>query len=206
MQLVIETALTACSVALIDGERIIAERHEEIGRGHAERLIPMVEEVLADGGGRAVTAIFVDVGPGSFTGLRVGVAAAKAFALAWEVPVTGVTSTALIAAAAFEADPRLANLYVVLDAARGQVYTQAFGRDGPRGEVQALDPAEAAHEAVAWAAIAGSGAPMLADMLPRLRVVGPMLPRAANARLLPPGSARAVTPLYVRAPDARLPA
>lgn len=205
MQLVIETALTACSVALIDGDRVAAERYEEIGRGHAERLIPMVDAALADAGVRRAEAILVDVGPGSFTGLRVGIAAARAFAFAWEVPIAGVASTALVAAGAFAADPALTSLYVTLDAARGQVYAQAFGRAGPANDIQALDPAEAARDATAWAAVAGSGAPLLLAVSPELRVVAPALPRAGDARFLPPNSNLAVTPLYIRAPDARLP-
>jgi tRNA threonylcarbamoyladenosine biosynthesis protein TsaB len=206
MQLVIETALTACSVALIDGDQCMAERHEEIGRGHAERLIPMIDELLADAGGREVTSILVDVGPGSFTGLRVGVAAAKAFGLAWALPVHGVTSTALVAAGAFAAHPMLDNLYVALDAARGQVYTQGFGRTGPTNDVQALDPADAVREAEAHSAMAGSGTGLLAGLNAGLTAVPPLLPRASDARYLPAGYARPVAPLYVRAPDARLPA
>jgi tRNA threonylcarbamoyladenosine biosynthesis protein TsaB len=206
MQLVIETALTACSVALIDGDRCLAERHEEIGRGHAERLIPMIAELLAEANGRAVTSILVDVGPGSFTGLRVGVAAAKAFGLAWAVPVHGVNSTALVAAGAFAADPTLDTLYVALDAARGQVYTQGFDRSGPTNAVQALDPADAAREAEAHSAMAGSGTGLLAALNAGLTAVPPLLPRAADARYLHAGYARPVAPLYVRAPDARLPA
>lgn len=206
MQLVVETALTACSVALLDGECLVAARHEEIGRGHAERLVPMIAELLADAGGPTITAILVDVGPGSFTGLRVGVAAAKALALAWNVPVYGVTSTALVAAGAMASDPALSSLYVTLDAARGQIYTQAFNRDGPTSAVQALDPADAAREAVAHAAIAGSGARLLADFAAVPRSIANLTPRATDARFLPSGHVLPVTPLYVRAPDARLPA
>ena len=206
MQLVIETALTACSVALVDGDRCLAERHAEIGRGHAERLIPMVAELLEEVRGRNITAILVDVGPGSFTGLRVGVAAAKAFGLAWGAPVQGVTSTALIAAGSFAAHPMLDNLYVTLDAARGQVYTQGFDRNGPTSDVQALDPADAAREAEAYSAMAGSGIALLAALNAALPAVPPLLPRATDARYLHPGYARPAAPLYVRAPDARLPA
>ena len=75
MILVIDTATAACSVALLDGDRVFAERHEVVGRGHAERLVPMIAE-LPDGG--RAEAILVDVGPGSFTGIRVGLAAARA--------------------------------------------------------------------------------------------------------------------------------
>ena len=80
--LVIETATAACSVALIedaaDGLRVIDARHDVVGRGHAERLLPMIEELLA---GRRPSSILVDCGPGSFTGVRVGLAAAHGLAI-----------------------------------------------------------------------------------------------------------------------------
>src|SRR3712207_4873202 len=94
MLLVIDSATAACSVALIDGESLVAERHEVIGRGHAERLMPVVEELLD---GRRPNAIAVDCGPGSFTGVRVGLAAAHGLAIGWQVPLHGYSSLALIA-------------------------------------------------------------------------------------------------------------
>ena len=100
--LVIETATAACSVALLDGDRILAARHELVGRGHAERLVPMVGEVLAEAGQNRADLIQVDCGPGSFTGIRVGIAAARGLALAWGVPVSGFSALALIAATAKE--------------------------------------------------------------------------------------------------------
>lgn len=206
MLLVIETALTACSVALLDGARVVAERHEEIGRGHAERLIPMVAELLDEAGIERVDRVLVDVGPGSFTGLRVGVAAAKAFGLAWNVPVDGISSTALVAAGAFAADTRLNRLFVALDAARGQVYIQPFDQGRPAGEIEALDPADAAACAASCDAIAGSGAQLLLQHMPDLRVIAPALPHAADARHVSSDAYRPVAPLYIRAPDARLPA
>src|SRR6476469_9501247 len=98
MQLVIDSATAACSAALIgpDGE-IIGQSHEIVGRGHAERLLPMIGDLLA---GRVPDAILVDCGPGSFTGVRVGLAAAHGLAIGWKVPIAGYSSTALIAAAA----------------------------------------------------------------------------------------------------------
>ena len=202
MRLVIETALTACSAALLDGGHVVAERHEELGRGHAERLVPMIAELLAEAGVTRADAILVDVGPGSFTGLRVGVAAARAFGLAWGAPVAGTTSTALVAAAAFAADPALASLYVALDAGRGQVYAQGFERKGPVDEMVAIDPADAARASKGFAAIAGSGLALMRGLTGIPPEVGQRLPRAADARLLPEGASRPPTPLYVRAPDA----
>ena len=87
MELVIDSATAACSVALIDGPRVVDQRHELVGRGHAERLLPMIDELL---GGRRPTAILVDCGPGSFTGVRVGLAAAHGLAIGWGVPLHGI--------------------------------------------------------------------------------------------------------------------
>src|ERR1051325_5566794 len=97
MLLVIDSATAACSVALFgtDGA-VLDEAHEVVGRGHAERLVPMIEALLA---GRRPDAILVDCGPGSFTGLRVGLAAARGLGIGWGIHVAGYSSMALIAAA-----------------------------------------------------------------------------------------------------------
>ena len=97
VRLVIETASPACSIALIRGDALVAERHEVVGRGHAERLVPAIAELLAETEARPDT-ILVDCGPGSFTGVRVGLAAARALGFAWSARVHGCSSLALIAA------------------------------------------------------------------------------------------------------------
>lgn len=201
MWLAIDTALAACSVALIDRGAVVAEAHEAIARGHAERLVPMVGEVLTAAPGARVERVVVDVGPGSFTGLRVGIAAARAFGLAWRCQVAGMTSTALIAARVAADDPTLGRLYIVLDAARGEIYVQGFLREGaimqPIGPVEALVP-EAAAARIGDQPVAGSGAALIGRSLAL-----PSLPRAADARLLSEHSFGLPTPLYVRPPDAK---
>ena len=117
--LAIETATAACSVALIEDGRVVDYAHEIVERGHAERLLPMIAAL--DRGGRA-DRIVVDVGPGSFTGVRVGVAAARALGFGWGVPVTGFHSLALIAASDTHGGPKL----VAIEGGHGQVFVARY--------------------------------------------------------------------------------
>ncbi len=194
--LVIDTATAACSVALIEGDAVHAERHEIVGRGHAERLLPMIAALPE--GGRA-GAILVDVGPGSFTGVRVGIAAARALALGWGVGARGYSSTALVAAAEFARDPALDRLAVVLEGGHGELFMQPFSQpfadDGP---LFSLRP-DAALAALDGRRAVGSGIRWLGETGDAIEA----LPRAADARLLPP-DCRALppSPIYGRAPDA----
>lgn len=196
MLLAIETALSALSVALLAGDEIVAEHHAIVGRGHAETLMPAIAAVVGDRGDR-VTAIVVDIGPGSFTGLRMGLAAARALGLAWGVPVTGVSSLALIAAAARAADPRLDAVTAIVDAGRGQLYVAGFDGNGA-SEPRAVAPSDLVLPA--GTVVAGTGIALVAGDLRRLSDAPP---RAAavrhvdpHLRSLPP------LPLYLRAPDA----
>jgi len=122
MRLVIETAGPACSVALLEGDRIVAAVHEQVGRGHAETLLPMIASL--PGGGRA-DAILVDCGPGSFTGVRVGIAAARGLGIGWGVPVGGYSSLALIAAIWFD-DHDDPTATITIPGGHGEVFTQSF--------------------------------------------------------------------------------
>ncbi|HEX8512361.1 MAG TPA: tRNA (adenosine(37)-N6)-threonylcarbamoyltransferase complex dimerization subunit type 1 TsaB, partial [Allosphingosinicella sp.] len=139
MILVIDTATAACSVALVEGGVLVDERHERVGRGHAERLVPMIEALLA---GRRPGSILVDCGPGSFTGVRVGLAAAHGLAIGWGVPLAGYSSMAAVAAAA-AADGEIA---VALEGGHGQLFVQTFGEETmrPLDMLRSLPPMEAA--------------------------------------------------------------
>lgn len=198
--LVVETAASACSVALIEGGAIVAERHEVVGRGHAERLIPMIAE-LPDGG--RADRILVDCGPGSFTGIRVGIAAARGLALGWNVPVAGFSSLPLVAAAGFAADPDLRRLAVVLEGGHGEVFMQGFDRlTGATDAFVSLKP-DAALAALAGRIAVGNGVRHL-TALDAMLPVREALPRAADAALLDPSlQALPARPIYGRAPDAK---
>lgn len=200
LTLVIETATAACSVALLRDGAVVAERHEDVGRGHAERLIPMIAE-LPDGG--RADRILVDCGPGSFTGIRVGIAAARGLALGWGAEVAGFASLPLVAAAALAADPALDALAVVLEGGHGEVFMQAFTRPlAATGPFASLRP-EAALAALDGRPAIGNGVRHLAALDPALDLRD-ALPRAADAALLPSAfTTLAARPIYGRAPDAK---
>jgi len=199
--LIIDTATAACSVALIEGSGLIAQDHEIVGRGHAERLIPMIASL--PGGGRS-SHILVDCGPGSFTGIRVGLAAARALALGWGATIGGYSSLALIAATAFadRATPPL--IAVILEGGHGEVFFQHFTAApfAAGGPLQSLRP-EAALAALAGGRGIGNGIRHLATLDPALDLAE-ALPRASDARLLPSAFTQLPpTPIYGRAPDAK---
>src|SRR5690348_5444171 len=98
MLLAFDTSTAACTAALFDADgECIARKDEMIGRGHAERLVPMIAELLD---GRIPESVLVGVGPGSFTGIRVGIAAAHGLAIGWGANLAGMSSLALLAASA----------------------------------------------------------------------------------------------------------
>ena len=197
--LVIETATAACSVALIKDGGVIARIHEVVGRGHAERLVPMIAEL--PGGGRA-ERVLVDCGPGSFTGVRVGIAAARGLGIGWQVPVAGFSSMALIAAAALARRPGR-DVAVVMEGGHGEVFVERFNAAmEATAPLQSLTP-EAALAAIGKACAVGNGVARLRglDEAPGLEDV---LPDAADAVLLTAAHvALEPRPIYGRAPDAK---
>jgi tRNA threonylcarbamoyladenosine biosynthesis protein TsaB len=219
--LAIDTCLGAVSVAARwragRGEMQLREAYEERSAGHAERLMPMTAEVMAAAGltfgdlGR----IAVTVGPGSFTGARAGVAAARGLALAAGLPVVGAISLAVMAhrAEAMLGAARAGRaLAVAVDARRDMVYFQLFPLepDTPSA-VALLTPREAAHQIGSRPTIlVGSGASAVATALEaqgqQAEIAFPDLqPHAAALALMAPGltPAKPLAPLYLRAPDAR---
>lgn len=200
MLLVIETATAALSLALVEDGRVVGEHHEVVGRGHAERLLPAIAELLGD---RRPAAVAVDCGPGSFTGVRVGLAAAQGFRIAWGVPTHGFSSTALIAAG----DETEESLAVALTGGHGEVFVEMFDRRPLRSlsALRSLTPGGAA-EAIWHARIIGSGAAAVVGSRGWGEAVD-ALPRAADFNGLSPElAALPLRPIYGRAPDAKLPA
>ena len=196
--LAIDCATEACSVALFEDSRLLDGRFEAMGRGHAERLVPMIAEL--PGKGRA-ERILVSLGPGSFTGVRIGLAAARALGLAWQAEVLGYPTLALVAARSWQLEPR--PVTVCMNGGHGEWFVQNFADSMiPQDEARSLTPAQAA-AACRHQVIAGNRAGALAELLGDDRLALDLLPDARQAflldetRLLP-----ALTPIYGRGPDA----
>jgi len=214
--LAIDTALEACSVAVFDtaSEQMLARESAGMVRGHAEALMPMVARVMHDSGlaFADLNRVAVTVGPGSFTGLRVGIAAARGLALAADRPIVGLTTLAAYAAPLL-ADDDAIPVTVAIDARHAHVYLQTFTAAGqPVAEPRVAPVHDAIDEAIAnGARIIGTGANLLAaawpsDAPPPAQVLQRPAPEinwvarlgaAATENTAPP------RPLYLRAPDAR---
>ena len=198
--LAFDTSSAACTAALFDGDGVcLARRDEMIGRGHAERLVPMIAELLD---GRSADRILVGVGPGSFTGIRVAIAAAHGLAIGWGAQLAGMSSLALLAAGA-ACDGQVAAAVI---GGHGELFVQQFdGRTRePTSDLRNLAPPEAARFATAALAV-GSGAAQLVSARGHGEAVEAW-PSAANALKLPEHlRTLAPKPVYARAPDARVP-
>ena len=193
--LVIDTATRACSVALFDDDLVVAAAHEVIGRGHAERLLPLIAAL--PGNGKA-DQVMVNVGPGSFTGIRVGVAAAKALGLAWHVDVHGYGCLALVAAMGRAQLAEPASIDVVMTGGHGEYFFEAFDVHGhSRAPVRSVLPADLLNLSTATV-MAGDIDPQRAD-----RHWLDLLPDARHWVHLRANLPLAATPIYGRAPDAK---
>ena len=194
--LAISTASPALSLALCDGDTVIAHDHRVIGRGHAEATVPGIAALMA---GRRADAIIVDTGPGSFTGIRIGIAAARALGLAWNVPVTGFSGAALVAARAFAARRGLAGVRVLLDGGRGQLLVSDWTPDFASGTTRTLAAETVRRDLV----VAGAGAALLPNGFDIVHAGHPdaafVLALPLVLRMRPPVAH------YIRPPDAILP-
>lgn len=202
MLLAFDTATPQVTVALHDGDRVVASYSASEAMRHGEMLAPGIAAVLAQVGAMSqdVTAVAVGVGPGPFTGLRVGLVTARTMALALEIPVYGVCTLDVLAAEAVDAG--LGDFLVATDARRKEVYLAAYA-DGRRvSGPDVVKPADAATDSL----VVGRGAVLYPDAFPHHR--GPEHPSAAvlcdvvvgeRFELLDP------EPLYLRRPDAMEP-
>ena len=199
MLLAFDTSTAACTAALFDGSgACIGRRDEVIGRGHAERLVPMIAELLD---GRRPDRILVGVGPGSFTGIRVAIAAAHGLAIGWDAELKGMSSLALLAAG-LEAGGDVA---VAVTGGHGELFVQSFDSvRAPTGEFANLPPLDAAALLQAERVV-GSGARALIDARDH-GTAEERSPAAADAlQIQLPLRSLEHKPLYGRAPDARVP-
>jgi tRNA threonylcarbamoyl adenosine modification protein YeaZ len=186
-----DTSAAHCAAALVSGDRVLAQVSEDMAKGQAERLMPLLEEVLAQGGAAwpDLAAIGVGIGPGNFTGIRISVAAARGLSLGLGVPAIGVS----VFDARAHGLPR--PLTVIEDARRGMVYVQHFGPNRAAPALCALQ------DMVPIGAVTGTGAALLGAV-----PVAPAMPLAvAIAQIAAErvGTAQPrPAPLYLRAPDA----
>ncbi len=215
--LALDTTLSACSVALLADSKVAGCSSDNIERGHAEALLPMVMRVCAQAGMSLadVDRIAVTVGPGTFVGIRVGVAAARAFSLALDIPVTAITTLDALAATV-ERETAHQPVAAVIDARNEQFYAQLFAADRhPLTPPQILQTgALVTLIADTKASLTGPGAPALATAIaahssgqpkiapaltPDPRVIAQLAEKRHGQR------AEMIRPLYLRPPDAKLP-
>ena len=198
MILAIDTSTAACTAALFDAAgSCVGARDEVIGRGHSERLVPMLDELL---GGRRADMIVVGVGPGSFTGIRVGIAAAQGLAIAWDCKLFGMSSLALLAAGA----AANGSIGAAVDGGHGELFVQQFDAQSlePTTDLANLPPADAAGHITA-PVVVGPGAARLVEARGRGEADA-IWPSARNALRLPQElRTLPAKPIYARAPDAR---
>lgn len=216
--LAVDTALGACSVALLDGNRILSHRFEAMNRGHAEALAPMVADATQEAGiaFSAFDRLAVTTGPGTFTGQRVGLAFMRGLRIALKLPLAGITTLEAMGAAAM-AEAGTSRAGVLHDARHGEVYMALVSAEGIL-----IEPAVLALEAAVGAmdtfqsedvlALAGTAAEQAMEKSSRnnhARMTSVRQPdalwvaRLAASRSVLSGPPR---PLYLRAPDAKLPA
>jgi tRNA threonylcarbamoyl adenosine modification protein YeaZ len=213
--LALDTALGSCSACVLESgsDRALAIEERRLERGHAEALMPLVASVMerVEGGFSSLSRVAVTVGPGSFTGLRVGLSAARAIGLAARIPVVGVSTLSAYCAGLMRREQGRA-VAAAIDARHGMVYLQALGADGSMlASARQCEIAEAVSLLEGQpVSVTGSGADLLvkqawAQGLDAVVVEtgpGPDIVWVARLGLLAEPSAAPPRPLYLKAPDA----
>ena len=213
--LALDTSLAAVSACVLrtEDDIVLARETLDMERGHAEALLPLVDRVMAqvDGGFASLGRIAVTIGPGSFTGIRIGISAARAFGLACEVPVVGVSTLAALAAPLMKQEP-VWTVVSAIDARHGQIYVQAFTPEGRTLVTARIAPVRETVRLFGSGPLrlSGSGAQAvaieawtmglkaeIADVLP-----SPDIAYVARLGLLADANVLA-RPLYLKAPDAK---
>ncbi|MXG89372.1 tRNA (adenosine(37)-N6)-threonylcarbamoyltransferase complex dimerization subunit type 1 TsaB [Nocardioides flavescens] len=209
MLLTFDTATPLVTVALHDGDEVVRELVSELPMRHGEQLAPLVDTALREQGlvRQDLTAIGVGVGPGPFTGLRVGLVTARTLAYALEIPVYGVCTLDVLAVEAADSGAVAGPFAVATDARRKEVYLATYDADGVRLDGPVVDrPAELAAGLAAGLPVVGEGAVLYPEAFPD--AVGPTRPSAGwLARVIAEERAelRDPEPLYLRRPDAVAP-
>ena len=209
--LAVDTAFGACSAALLDGDSVLAHRFELMDRNHAERLAPMVEEVMTEAKlpFAALDRLAVTTGPGTFTGQRIGLAFARGLRVALNKPLIGITSLAAMAAQAM-AETGCKTAAAIHDARRGEVYLEISGEQAAPPAVLAFTDAVRRLESIRDDfALAGTAAAATLAAVTHARMSSVTQPDAiwvARLAARQPATDVAPKPLYLRAPDAKLPA
>lgn len=220
--LAVDTALGACSVAVLEGDKVLAHRFAEMARGHAEALAPMVQSAMAEIGFETLGRLAVTVGPGTFTGQRVGLAFMRGLRIVLQKPLIGVTTLEAMAAASLapsvtthgEADlcQGSTKAAAIHDAKREEAYLALWEDHRTVLEPVVMPFAEAVETIRRFGpcTLAGTGAPPAAAMLDGGFMLSPIrqpdalwvarLAQSREPKNAPPN------PLYLRAPDAKLPA
>ena len=208
--LAVDTALGGCSVALLEDGKTLAHIFEAMDRGHAERLAPMVEEAMRGFDFAALDRLAVTTGPGTFTGQRVGLAFMRGLRLALKRPLTGVTTLEVIAAAAMD-ETKQSRAAVIHDARREEAYLLLHdgGETVQQPVVMPFKDAITRIGTFGSCAVAGTGAVAAQESLGDEFILSSIRQPDALwvARLAQKRSPShdAPGPLYLRAPDAKLP-
>lgn len=203
MNLVIDTSLNACTAALFDGGRAVAECIEAMARGHQERLGVMVAELFDTAGvaPKDLDLIAVTLGPGSFTGLRVGLSFAKGLAVGLGVPLKGIGT---LEALGHHPDITGERRISVIDGGRGQIYVQVFGLEGEGRVPVALSAGSDVTPFRDIEVLTGPGASLLEGHLPQARVFVQDWPQPSALNALARAGHEDLAPIYMREADAKV--